>query len=176
MKTQFPLEEAHSIARDIQIGLGPFVRRSEIAGSIRRRAPMVGDIEIVAEPIMEEGGFFGMETPVTDPIMYYLAEIGLIGSAGARYMRSDNVLDSKLSLDLFLVHPPSQWGSILAIRTGPGTFSHYCMKQLRYRGLMHDHGRVVDVQTLEVMPTPHETDFFRLCGLPYMPPQERRVA
>ena len=50
MKTRIPLNEAHAIAAEIITVLAPHCRRIEIAGSIRRQRPEVGDIEIVGIP------------------------------------------------------------------------------------------------------------------------------
>jgi DNA polymerase/3'-5' exonuclease PolX len=40
-------------------------------------------------------------------------------------------------------------------------------------GLRHVDGHVERVATGEVVPTPTEEDFFRLAGLPFLPPAKR---
>ena len=45
-----PFSEVLPIAQHIVDSLSPFCERIELAGSLRRKRPMVGDIEIVAIP------------------------------------------------------------------------------------------------------------------------------
>ena len=48
--THRPLAEALEVANHIQSALAPHCARVEIAGSIRRRRPSIGDVEIVCLP------------------------------------------------------------------------------------------------------------------------------
>ncbi|MEW6287659.1 MAG: hypothetical protein AB1509_15670 [Chloroflexota bacterium] len=50
MKTKLPLPEAQKIAARVIDALAPHCQRIEVAGSIRRQSPQVGDIEIVCQP------------------------------------------------------------------------------------------------------------------------------
>jgi len=57
-----PLADARVIAESLMAALGPGCERIEIAGSIRRGRPDVGDIELVAIPRIEQirDGFFDL--------------------------------------------------------------------------------------------------------------------
>ena len=172
-KPQVPLEEALPVAEAVLERLSKHVARCTIAGSIRRRRPMVSDIEIVAEPKLLPPGLFDNRDPDIEPIMYFLSRIGRVLRAGPRYMCCADVLGSGIQCDVFLVHPPAQWGSILAIRTGSATFAHKCMSLLISRGFRHVDGRVIDADTYGVQDTPTEEAFFALCGIPCPRPQDR---
>jgi hypothetical protein len=62
IKIRHPLQKAERLGAIIKELLAPEYERLEIAGSIRRRKPMVGDIEIIYVPqkrrIMEAVGWF----------------------------------------------------------------------------------------------------------------------
>ncbi len=53
-----PLAEGEAIASALVADLEPYCARIQVAGSIRRRKEMVGDIEIVAIPRYEPDGLF----------------------------------------------------------------------------------------------------------------------
>ena len=57
----------------------------------------------------------------------------------------------ELPVDLFIVHPPAEWGVIFALRTGPG-----------------------DWNVRLVIACPEEADFFRALGQAWVEPWERR--
>jgi DNA polymerase/3'-5' exonuclease PolX len=80
--------------------------------------------------------------------------------------------DTRPQLDVFAVTPPAEWGAIFAIRTGSAEFSQRCMVALRRRGLRCQDGAVWRGNVK--LATPEEADFFRACGLPWVPPEERR--
>jgi DNA polymerase/3'-5' exonuclease PolX len=58
-KTQRPLPEAERVAAAIVADLAPFCARIQVAGSVRRRKEVVGDIELVAIPRYTPSGLFG---------------------------------------------------------------------------------------------------------------------
>ena len=167
--------EALALAHEAMERMRPTVARVEIAGSVRRRQKTVGDIELVAEPHFN-GDLFGGETPVTEPVRAALHELGTWVRGGQRMMQVTDLLGREgVRLDLNLVHPPAQWGSILAIRTGPYQLGQYCMTAMRPRGYRHRDGHAVRIDTGELVPTPEEEDFFRLAGVPCLPPERREA-
>lgn len=103
----------------------PEIIRAEIAGSIRRREPVVKDIEVVARnQWMPTYDLFGNELQALIP----LETVDLKRILGAKELlkngRRYKQLDlGPVRLDLFLVWPPAQWGVIKLIRTGPADFS-----------------------------------------------------
>src|SRR5438105_60329 len=58
-KMQRTLAEAERIAAAIVADLAPSCARIQVAGSVRRRKELVGDIEIVAVPRHAPAGLFG---------------------------------------------------------------------------------------------------------------------
>ena len=192
-----PWAAALEVARSIVAELEPVTERVKIAGSLRRRKPEVGDIEIVATPRFEErpsGDVWG--TPVmVDLLEERLAELtGVLlsprpvenhrrdGSVEVQYKvgPSAKLLESDgIPVDLFVVRPPASWGVIFALRTGPGDWNTRLVTECKAIGRRVREGQVEawDGATSRwtVVPTPEEADFFRELGQPWLEPQERRV-
>ena len=170
-----PYGKALRLARDASEWLRPVVQRLEIAGSLRRRREQVRDIEFVAEPHFN-GDLFGGESPLVKPIRAVLHEMGTWVKGGERMMQVTDLFGHEgVKLELYLVHPPAQWGSILAIRTGPYQLGEHCMSAMWPRGYQHRRGHAVRIDTAELVPTPEEADFFRLAGVPCLPPPLREA-
>lgn len=170
MKVRIPLNEAERIARKYADMLTPYCERIEIAGSIRRRKEEVGDIEIVAKPlpIMDLFGASNGHRDITLPLPAI--------KSGQRYKQY--ALPEGINLDLFIVLPPAQWGVIFALRTGGAEFSRKLVTAKRYGGYLPfayvvKDGAVHRVDTGEIIPTPEEVDFFILCELGWIKPEER---
>lgn len=168
-----PWAEGYQVAKEVAAYLAPYVVRAKCVGSVRRRRPTVSDVEFVAEPFMQ-ADLLGDKTPDLPPIWRACADLGTVAKQGERYVQVVNVFGhAGLKLDLFLVHPPAQWGSLVAIRTGPAALSRLCVTRMRDLGMKHTDGRVVSVATGETVPTPTERDFFEVAGVPYVPPARR---
>lgn len=169
-----PFAEAYEMARHLTEDLHAVVQRSKVAGSLRRRKEEVGDIEIVIEPHLVETDFFGRKDPELEGLRRVVDQWGRVKKAGDRMIQITNVYGKEgLTVDLFLVHPPAQWGSILAIRTGPYELSRLAVTLMSDRGYRHRNGYAVNRRTGELVPTPTEDKFFRLAGLPCLPPARR---
>lgn len=163
-------QAAADIAERLAGDLAAATVRCKVAGSIRRRRARVSDIEIVAEARTRSDGLFGEPTPDTEIVRGVVAGWGRLVKSGERYMRAE--LPEGLFVDVFLVSPPAQWGSILAIRTGPWELGREAVSRLKAYGLRHVEGHVLDAAGM-VIPTPTEEAFFALCGLPCVPPSKR---
>jgi len=174
--------------------LAPSCERIEIAGSIRRGVPLVGDIEIVAMPRVTTepaGDLWGEATTSVD---HLATALGLLDAGGLVRLRSvvSHHADGTESIgvrngdsykalefegfpvDLFIVRDPDQWGVIFTIRTGPADWSHRlvtdCQKYLRRveGGYLWRSGAR--------FPCPEERDFFGGIGQPWVEPSERSAA
>ena len=168
------LVKADHLARLAIRHLSPSVRRIEVAGSIRRRKPMVGDIELICEPEMQ-GDLLDGEVPLTDAVKHSLWQIGKWVRGGQRQMViTDLFRNLGVHLDVYLVHPPSQWGVQMLIRTGPRDFSQRAVTRLRSFGTPSEDGRILDLKTGTTIDTPEEEDVFRLLKAPWIPPERRR--
>jgi DNA polymerase/3'-5' exonuclease PolX len=172
------LEAALPIAERLVGCLAPLCTRIQIAGSIRRRKPEVGDIEIVAQPQLQPvGDMFGQ------PAGYHsllndrklLESLGSVIKGGEKYAQIE--LPEGINLDLFMVTPPAHWGVILTLRTGPDTFSKRCVTIRQKGGLLPscykvDRGAVWSGD--RVVDLPEEIDFLNLLGLGWVEPEKRK--
>lgn len=158
----------------------PAVARVEIAGSLRRLQPDVGDVEIVAVPKMveeESGDLFRTRTRV-NLLERRVAELLAAGKLqphpidpknGERYKKLW-VPDPGIQLDLFIV-AAAQWGPALLIRTGPAHFSAAMVTELRRKGLRCE--ELAIRRGAEVLDCPDERAFFALCERSYLAPECR---
>lgn len=174
------LQKAAQVAAGFRDELEPFCERIEIAGSVRRRKPLVKDIEMVAIPKLEiRRNLFGEEMERVNRMEEIFPEMRANGCVfsknGERYKQIYSPLD-ELVLDLFIVLPPAQWGVIFTIRTGPADFSRKIVTQRSKGGLLPDDYWVANGCAANgdgVVPMPEETDFFRLLGIDFISPELR---
>ncbi len=184
---RLPLDRARRLAWEVVVLLQDQCERIEVAGSIRRAKPDVGDVEIVCVPKISETatGLFGDILDRRDELharCQSLVEDGVfahrLASNGQHAFgeRLKRLTYGRVALDLFCVLPPAQWGLILAIRTGPAEFSRRLVTPRRMGGLLPDWLKVHDGAIwhgVDPVPTPEEADVFRVLGLPYIPPADR---
>lgn len=193
-----PLARARTVAEAIVRELAPACERLEIAGSIRRGVAEVKDIELVAIPGGLARDLFGavdLEAPhdleralerLIDArrLRARMTAAGLL-RLGPRFKALEAVR-SEIPVDLFIVLPPAQWGALFAIRTGPAEYSQRLVTACRERGLVCDGGRLRRATSGRIpasdrwgaelvdVPTPEERDFIEACGVPFVPPEQRR--
>jgi DNA polymerase/3'-5' exonuclease PolX len=174
------LVEATSIANKVVDHISPALDRVKVAGSIRRRKPIVGDIEVVGIPADQ------------DKLVKLLGDVGQTikpgvpgiipwsPKPGAKYIRVR--LAEEMNLDLFLASP-NNWGGLFMMRTGsgvgpdgnafngfvPGVFKRF--KKLSGGGRMTD--AMPTMPTGEQLWVPEEQDFFDLLEMDFVPPEER---
>lgn len=178
MKSEFPLPEAERIARGMAAALTPFCSRPpEIAGSIRRRKRIVGDIEIVCIPNPIRDMFDNPIPLETDHALNYL-DWSLYGELKMNGNKQKKIiLREGIQLDLFIVTPPAQFGVIFMIRTGSKEYSHKMVTHKADGGCLPGHLRVKDGAVWSrnhIIETPEEFNYFELCGVPYLEPWLRK--
>lgn len=177
-----PLAEAERVARALVEALAPACERIEIAGSVRRKKPEVSDLELVAVPRLIDGASVDLFSPppkesLLDIFLRDLERSGRLvqhptsKADGPRYKKRW-APKAGMQVDLFVVLPPAEWGAIFAIRTGPADYSARAVTALRSRGLRCEGGQVWRGNT--VLPCPDEASFFAHCGMPLVPPEDRR--
>lgn len=160
------LEKAHAIANKVKAELEPHCERIEIAGSIRRKKPEVGDIEIVAIPKPYNIGLF--ESGIATVVNQWKK---VKGELPCKY--TQRILPHGIKLDLFFAQP-NNWGLIYALRTGSANYSHQVLASewvsQGYRsegGLLYYNGSNIILK--------EEEDLFKLLKLKYMEPEFRNI-
>lgn len=177
-----PLERARATAEIVRGVLSAACTRLVVAGSIRRLAPDVKDIELCAIPRMR----LDLAGDVLDDDLEVLVP-ELVRDSWLRWRtRSDGQLlargpkfyalvhrDSGMPIDLFVARPAAEWGAVLAIRTGPAEYSKKLVTLCKRRGLRCENNRLVRTDGTAI-DTPEERQFIEACGLEWAEPQWRR--
>lgn len=81
------------------------------------------------------------------------------------------VIFNKFRHEVFIADERN-FGSVLAIRTGPAEFSKQCVTDMQRLGFYHREGRVVNAMG-DIIDTPTEERFFELCGMRWIDPSTR---
>jgi hypothetical protein len=198
---RIPRRSAERLWAKIHEALAPGCERLEVAGSLRRRALSIGDIEAVAIPAITAGLFHGQ--PGESCLLQILGELvrdrRLHFIRGGERQRVYAIPATGTQLDLYIVAPET-WGYHFAVRTGPAEFSKALVTERSRGGRLRDglicrEGRVwhADQVTVgmidgrdytgpfflphagaEPLDTPEERDFLELAG-GWLPPEARRV-
>ena len=167
MKAEIPYDKAKAIADDLVTLLAPHCIRISIAGSIRRGKAIVGDVEIVAIPKPYQSGLF--EDGIASIVNQWTKVKGELEYGQCKY--TQRILPSGIKLDLFFAEP-SNWGLILAIRTGSSEYSHKVLARAwvargyhSIEGQLTNRGKVYEVR--------EEQDLFDRLSIPYLEPKFR---
>lgn len=183
-KPKYPRSAAIAAAKEILAEL--ITERVVIAGSLRRRKPLVGDIEILYIPKTETGpdpaDLFSHRTlNLTDQSIQAMIQRRLIAprenTLGSTTWGEKNKLarhlPSGIPVDFFATSPRA-WHNYLVCRTG-GAENNVAISTAAqkkgwswhpYRsGFTDDQGQFVPVHS--------EQDVFTLIGLPYLEPWQR---
>jgi len=189
------LEEARKLAEDIRQHLSQACKRIEVAGSIRRQKPEVGDIELVAVPIDGPGQLTSgqrtlfMEatagpspTVIQDHVRALIKEgyfkegplnkAGHKAPFGPRYMKVGHAA-SGIQLDLFVVLPPAEFGIVYLIRTGSADYSHDFVTRIQAKGYRSQDGHLENMEG-KSFPTPEEKDVYDITGMAWIAPELRK--
>jgi DNA polymerase/3'-5' exonuclease PolX len=169
--------DALALAERVIDHLRPVCERIEIAGSLRRKKPDVGDIEICCIPrTIRYEDLFGELGPVESLLERsdLLSDIGKLIKGGPHYKQLDLGI---CNLDLFIT-TPEKWGVIFTLRTGPADFSHNLVTVRQAGGFLPSYMQVKDGRiwlrgSREVLPTPEERDVFKTIGMNWIEPEYR---
>lgn len=166
--TRVPLAEARAIADDAVAQLRLHCSRIEIAGSLKRGSPTIGDVEIVCLP------------KPFDATLLFRSGFALVveqwekvkGELPCRY--TQRILPSGMKLDLFMPDP-NGFGLQVAIRTGSAAWCKHVLAPAWVRAGFHSEGGVLRHASGAVVPTRNERALFDLIGLPWTDPCDREV-
>lgn len=158
-------EHAYQLATEVFSLLSPHCERIEIAGSIRRKRPNPGDIEIVCIPKPYEVGLF--ESGIATVINKWEKVRGVLPCKYTQRIYKNE------KVDIFFA-TPDNWGLILAIRTGSAEYSHKVLADgWVARGYHGDGGKLVRDGNIRYIR--EESDLFNLLGMDYVEPENREV-
>lgn len=178
------LQEASDLAEIFAGWLKPFCQRIEVAGSVRRCKPDgIKDIEFVciANPVRLEFG-----KPPLAPLYQYLDNLRGQGEIMPRRNKRGNPIAwgmkeramvwKGIPVDVFITDP-ERWGVRFLLATGPAEWNHRLVTPALYGGLLpagwtFRDGRIWNGASV---PTPEEADVFRVLGLQWLEPWERKA-
>ena len=172
-----PWLQCQRIADGLIDRLSPACNRIEAAGSLRRHCAAVGDIELVAVPVLQLD-LFGQPTGrsmVDDLLAEWPVQILKNGDRYKQFVLTTST-GNDYQIDLFLQPDPATWGVNFLIRTGCAEFSKRMVAPTRLGGLMPDRYHVRDARVWDgtaAIDTPEESDVFAAWGMEYIPPEKR---
>ena len=165
------LEKADKLAGHVKEALAPFCDQIEIVGSVRRRRPVVNDLDLVCLPKL--GEFHALRARVLEKTYLVLdgAE-NLIVRQHVTHFQIDIFVARPTERDLFQ-SKPGNFGSLLICRTGSKEHNIYLVETAKraglrwnpYYGVYDGHGHCIAAET--------EADIFRALGLDFIPPEKR---
>lgn len=172
-----PLAVARLVAGRLVDALRPHCERVEIAGSIRRQRPLIGDIEVLAIPRLASDLFGqpaqGMPTAVDALLARHDVALSLDGPRLKQFNYGG------FKVDLFLQPDPATWGVNMLIRTGSAAFSQWFVTPAWRGGGLPDGFGITGARLHyydQIVDTPEERDVFRAVGLAYIEPRRRNGA
>ena len=161
--TRLALDSARRLAQELMHCIDG---ESHVVGSIRRRRPDVGDIEILVHARAE------VNIPVgCGGLMPDVYETVRGGKGKWKYWQIAHTRQG-FKVDLFRFDEKNR-GSIMLIRTGPADFSRYFVVALKRRGLRHEGGYIRD-KSNNIVACPNEKFAFALAGTKWLEPEDRR--
>lgn len=186
--TRRPHAEALAIAREFASLFPSCYDRWQIAGSLRRHAPDVGDAEHLVIPTLGEHTPEGSLIPVAVSLLWKrmddLLAAGTIEKALCGVTKQTRwgpkhraALYKGMQQDVYTADNQN-WGYQLTIRTGPEDFSHRMVTRLAEPGLVRGIEGYVRYTSGPVhgtvRPCATEEQFFEMCRTPWVEPEDRR--
>jgi len=161
------LAQSDRLASTVADALAPFCERIEIAGSVRRRRPVVNDIDIVAIP---------RDLPGLKARCRRNGKITTDGSLNVIVELSGGV-----QIDIFLADPPREgllgieptnWGTLLLCRTGSKEHNVWLASEAKRRGLHWNPYKGI-YRGYDIIASETEQDIYKAIGLSYIEPTKR---
>ncbi len=168
------LTRAQGIAEKIVVQLAPYCERIEIAGSIRRARPEVGDLDLVILPKPEQ--LHAIKTRCAQR-----CAVVTNGEQNCIY-RMELSDHSQFQLDIFFARPatrdllntaPGNFGTLLLCRTGSKEHNIFLVEHAKRHGLRWNPYRGVIDGAQNVIASETEADIFKALELPWIKPEDR---
>lgn len=183
------LPAAQYLGEKVCDALAPMCERIETAGSIRRRRPEVGDVDVVLVPrtpadnmaIIERCAQSGKL--VKQGEQYVVFELGVAGSPNAIQLDLWFAHRGTAAGDLFGVGDPPNFGMLLLARTGSTMHNVYLAQRARdcglhfnpHRGILRGATQRADGAWIggDVIASATEPEIFDALGLRFVAPERR---
>lgn len=162
-KQVFRLDQALDLARSVlePLRAHPACERADEAGSLRRRAETVGDVDVIAA---------SADAPA---LTAWLIEQPFVAEVlGHGTTKASVVTHNGVQLDLRVV-PPESYGNLLQHFTGAKGHNVRMREDAQRRGMSVSEWGIKDEETGEVFRTPHEDEVYRHLGYQPIPPELR---
>ena len=164
------LEKARAIANELKDLLRPACNRIEIAGSIRRRKPEVGDIELLVIPRANY-----LDRLLHDLMMKDVLAMRLNKRGSRTYGPKNKLmvhLPSGIGVDIFSTDEECWWVSLVVRTGGKITNQRIAVAAIRKGWRLQAYGRGFSTPDGDVV-CKSERDVFELVNLRYREPRER---
>lgn len=185
-KLKFPRDQALAVARELHAALLPACERMIFAGSLRRRKPEVGDIEVVYVPRFGERAWPGELIPrhgnLVDAEIARLEQTGVLArrlsKTGSEAFGPKNKLmvhvPSGIPVDMFSTTIPAWWNYVVC-RTGPAEFNTLIARLAQEQGYKWHpyHSGFERLSDRSIIPMRSEREVFEFVHLKYREPWER---
>ena len=172
LRLEIPFIEADAIAGNLKREIAPWCKRIDIAGSVRRKRPVCGDIDIVCLP----------RPGMTERIVRHCMLGGRMVRNGGQYVMI--IIPGGVQLDLWFAHEgPSDlfgqgtcnYGALLLTRTGSIEHNIRIVQRAKALGLRyHPHKGVMRDGVVVASET--EGDIFKALGMEFVEPEKREVS
>lgn len=167
---------AKKIAEKYQAMLSPFCLRCEIAGSVRRRKPVCGDIELVCIPRDDDFNLFVESSGRDQGFLSAVNSLHKIkGEPSGRYTQRllpEEINGEQVKLDIFMTSEKG-WGYIFAIRTGSDAFSKRLASQWSALGYRGNGDHLIEKSSGKPAFFKEEGDLFRFLQMDFVDPEKR---
>lgn len=175
---RIPFVTGKMIAKELVSLLDPLCQKLEIAGSVRRLEPEIGDIKIVCVPhykqVITGEDLFEKEVEYQNRVITWIED--LTNSDVQKVKGGEKcqqfIYKGTYQVDLFMV-APREWGRQLAIRTGPASYSKKMAARWVMLGYHGINGRLINDDGIESPSFPTEEDFFEFLNWNYVEPSKR---
>lgn len=156
-KGRIPLKDAQRLAEHFQNQLHQIAERVAITGSVLRKAPVVGDVDLLILP------------KDLDQTLRALADEDFKGDDRIQRKVFGNIL-----VEIYIAHREKELGALKLYTTGDISFVRNMREAARDFGLeLTPYGLYVRESHEPFLESPYERDYFETLGLPWTPPDQR---
>ncbi len=185
--TRYEHRHASQVAEILMAYLRPACSQIQVAGSLRRMKPDVGDIELLYIPKISERPGQDMfrldrvneaDEVIEDLLMFELLKKRLNKNEGANWGAFNKLavdVGSGIPVDLFATSEAA-WFNYLVCRTGPAdSNTEICTRAIRKGWKWNPYGEgFTNQRTGEVHAVQSEREVFEFVGMEYREPQDRK--